>query len=142
MISFQLKCSLNHEFEAWFRSSDGFEEQRSSGDVSCPVCGDAKVEKALMAPNVAAYKGQSSQEDSRTEVIAQEVQKALDMVRNHVEDNCDYVGDQFADEARRIHYGETEERGIYGEATQEESKELDEEGIEIVQMPLAPRRNS
>jgi len=142
MISFQLKCSSNHEFEAWFRSSDSYEEQCDSGDVICPTCGDAKISKALMAPAVASSKGKASKHEVRAQEVAREVLEAVGKLQEHVEKNCDYVGDEFAEEARRIHYGETEERGIYGEATVEETKDLDDEGIEIFKVPVIPRRDS
>ena len=142
MISFQLKCSSNHEFEAWFRSSDGYEEQRASGDVICPICGDAEISKALMAPAVASRKGKTSKHEVRAQEVAREVLDAVGKMQEQVEKSCDYVGDEFAEEARRIHYGETEERGIYGEATVEETKDLDDEGIEIFKVPVIPRRDS
>jgi hypothetical protein len=142
MISFQLRCSSDHEFEAWFRSSEGYEEQLASGDVVCPSCGDKKVTKALMAPSVASKKGKPSKHEVRAQEVAKEVLEAVGKMQDHVEKNCDYVGEKFADEARRIHYGETEERGIYGEATVEETKDLDEEGIEIFKVPTLPRRDS
>jgi len=142
MISYQLRCQTGHEFEAWFRSSAGYDEQRASGDVSCPLCGDLEISKAPMAPAVASKKGKPSKHEIRAQEVAREVLDAVDKMRNRVEENCDYVGDQFADEARKIHYGETKERGIYGEATKEETQDLDEEGIEVYQLPMAPRRNS
>ncbi len=142
MICFQLRCFSGHEFEAWFRSSDGYEEQRVSGDVICPVCGDQEIDKALMAPAVTTKKGQPSKAEVRAREVAREVLEALGSVRNQIEEQCDYVGDKFADEARRIHYGETKERGIYGEATAEESRELDDEGIEVFQLPKSTRRNN
>lgn len=143
MISYQLKCSTGHEFEAWFPSSGSYDEQRASGDVSCPMCGDLEVMKAPMAPNVASRKDSvRTSHEVRAEEVAQEIVDAAYKMREHVEANCDDVGKQFAEEARRIHYGEAEERGIYGEATTEETQSLDEEGIEVFRMPSLPRRNS
>jgi hypothetical protein len=142
MISYTLRCFSGHEFEAWFRSSDSYETQRVSGDVTCPVCGDQDIEKALMAPAIASKKGRPSTAEIRAREVAREVLEAIGSVRNQIEENCDYVGDQFADEARRIYYGETEERGIYGEATVEETQELDEEGIEVFQLPKSIRHNN
>ncbi len=143
MISYQLKCSTGHEFEAWFRSSESYDEQRVSGDVSCPLCGDPEVMKAIMAPALAT--GRNSDvpvtHEERASEVAREVLEAVGKLREHVEENCDYVGEDFADEARRIHNGEAEERGIYGEANSEESESLDEDGIEYFRLPTPPRRN-
>lgn len=144
MISYQLKCSTGHEFEAWFPSSASYDEQRASGDVSCPMCGDLEIMKAPMAPNVATSKGRESMRpahEARAEEVAQEIVEAAHKLREHVEANCDNVGTEFAEEARRIHYGEAEERGIYGEATPEETQSLDDEGIEVFRLPNPPRRN-
>lgn len=142
MITYQLKCSSGHEFEAWFRSSAGYDEQRGSGDISCPMCGDLEIMKALMAPSI-GKKGNSvvSSHEQRASEVAREVLDAVDTIRKHVEENCDYVGTEFADEARKIHYGESEERGIYGEATTEDNQALDEEGIQVFRIPTAPRRD-
>jgi hypothetical protein len=143
MITYQLKCSTGHEFEAWFRNSAGYDEQQATGDISCPMCGDQEIMKALMAPSV-GKKGNASvsSHEARASEVAREVLDAVDTIRKHVEDSCDYVGTDFADEARKIHYGETEERGIYGEATQEDNQALDEEGIEVFRIPTPPRRDS
>lgn len=144
MISYQLKCSTGHEFEAWFPNSGSYDEQRASGDVSCPMCGDLEVMKAPMAPNVSTSKGRESTRpahEARAEEVAHEIVEAAHKLREHVEANCDNVGTEFAEEARRIHYGEAEERGIYGEATSEETQSLDDEGIEVFRLPNPPRRN-
>jgi len=142
MISFQLKCSTGHEFEAWFPNSASYDEQRVSGDVSCPVCGDPEVVKALMAPAVASRKdSMRPAHEARAEEVAREIVEAAHKLRDHVEQNCENVGTEFAEEARRIHYGEAEERGIYGEASSEETESLDEEGIEVCRLPPLPRRN-
>lgn len=144
MISYQLKCSTGHEFEAWFPSSGSYDEQRASGDVNCPMCGDPEVMKAPMAPNVATRKGSDIRpaHEARAEEVAQEIVEAAHKLREHVEANCDNVGTGFAEEARRIHYGEAEERGIYGEATFEETQSLDDEGIEVYRLPTPSRRSS
>ena len=147
MIVFDLKCSADHQFEAWFQSSSAYEEQLAMGVVECPVCGDIDVAKAPMAPNVTS-KGNSRPDasgvaarsgDPKLELLAAEAEKAIENLRSHVEENCDYVGDSFADEARKIHYGESEERGIYGETTATESKDLIDEGIDVLPLPT-PRR--
>ncbi len=150
MIVFDLKCSANHRFEAWFRSSSAYEEQKAVGLVECPHCGSNDVSKALMAPNVAS-KGNQKPEmasvaartgDPKLQEVVAEAQKVLTKLKNHVEANCDYVGDKFADEARKIHYGEAEERGIYGESTLQEAKELLEEGVEVMPLPGLGRKDA
>ena len=129
MILFSLRCASGHEFEAWFRDGDGFEAQLKAGEITCPHCGDAQVEKAMMAPRIGR-----SREKTRAPSPAQ-MRAALVELRRQVEANCDYVGERFAEEARRIHHGEADPHGIYGEATSEESKELAEEGISFGRIP-------
>jgi hypothetical protein len=143
MILYQLRCEKGHEFEAWFKGSAGFEAQNRRGEVECPFCGTTKIAKAPMAPNLVGGRGEP--EPTRpgdTREIASKVIEAVRKLRRHVENNCDYVGDAFPEEARRIHYGEKEARGIYGEATTDETRRLDEEGIEVFRLPGTPRRNS
>lgn len=148
MIRYALACEKDHEFDGWFSSSDGFEAQAAMGDVVCPWCGSAKIRKALMAPSIGKSIGKSSGKSSVAKAgeaapneIAREMSKALRALKAHVEKNFDYVGGQFADEARRIHYGETEARGqgIYGEATPDEARDLIEEGVEVAPLPVSPR---
>lgn len=144
MISYQLKCSSGHQFEAWFPSSGAYDEQHAAGDVSCPLCGGQDVTKAPMAPAVASRKDSarpSREAEARAQTVAREIVETAYRLREHVEQTCDNVGTAFAEEARRIHYGETEVRGIYGEATVEETRSLDEEGIEVYRLPSLPRRN-
>ncbi|MBV9827064.1 MAG: DUF1178 family protein [Alphaproteobacteria bacterium] len=129
MIRFALRCSAGHEFEAWFRDGDGYEAQQQSGEISCPECADTKVEKALMAPNI----GRSR--DKVPALTPAQMRAALVELRRQVETHCDYVGEQFPEEARRIHYGEADPHPIYGEASAEEAKELSEEGIEVGRIP-------
>jgi hypothetical protein len=136
MIVFELKCGSDHTFEAWFQDSKAYERQRRRKDIACPVCGDSEVEKAPMAPAVARSR-ESQAADERKMVKAALQQLAA--VRKHVEENCDYVGPKFADEARKMHHGEVEKRDIYGEATAEEAKELAEEGVEFARIPWGPR---
>ena len=131
MISFNLACEREHEFEGWFANSAAFETQRSDGLLECPVCGSHKVEKALSAPNIAASR-------SREAARAQEARRHAVMLakfREAVEKTHENVGERFAEEARKIHYGETEERGIFGKATPEEVSELVEEGVPIAPLP-------
>jgi hypothetical protein len=139
MIVFDLKCPQDHVFEAWFRDSGAFDRQAKAGKVTCPSCGSTKVSKALMAPNIASRKEKSSAEQREA---ASKTVKLLRELRQHVEKNCDYVGERFAEEAKRIHYGETSKRSIYGEATPEQAKDLLEEGIEFGQIPWVPPQDS
>jgi hypothetical protein len=150
MIVFDLKCRKDHVFEAWFPDSASFAEQADGGKVLCPVCGSRKVTKALMAPNLAAGKGRAagcerSEDKAASSADSQkagELRRLLRELRDHVESNCDYVGDRFAEEARRIHYGEADARGIYGETSEAESSALKDEGIEVARIPWLPRENS
>jgi hypothetical protein len=128
MILFTLRCASGHEFEAWFRDGEGFEAQQHAGEIACPHCGDSHVEKALMAPHI----GRSR---DKAPISPLQMRAALLELRRQVESHCDYVGERFAEEARRIHYGEIDPRGIYGEATTEESEALAEEGIEVGRIP-------
>jgi hypothetical protein len=132
MILFSLRCTSGHEFEAWFRDGNGFETQRNAGEIACPHCGAAEVEKAVMAPRIGR-----SREKTPAMSPAQ-LRTALVELRRQVETNCAYVGERFAEEARRIHYGEADPHGIYGEASAEESRELAEEGISFGRIPWIP----
>ena len=140
MIVYDLKCRKDHVFEAWFRDSAAFDAQAEAGDVRCPVCGSKKVEKALMAPNLARGKAETGVSVEAEK--AAEQRHALVELRRQVEENCDYVGDRFPEEARKIHYGETDPRGIYGESTPEEAKALDEEGVKVQRIPWLPPENA
>lgn len=145
MIRYQLRCSHGHEFEAWFKDSAAYDVQAEAGHVACPSCGDNAVCKAPMAPGVISSKSttrSAKETEARAQQVAQQILQAVDKLRNHVEENCDYVGDQFADEARRIHYGKSEDRGIYGEASDEETEELIDEGIDVFQLPGSKRRDN
>ena len=133
MIVFTLRCTSGYEFEAWFRDGQAFEAQREGGEITCPHCGDTAVEKAVMAPRL------SRSRETAQAVSPERLRAALVELRRQVEANCDYVGDRFAEEARRIHYGETDPHGIYGEATAEESRSLSEEGVSFGRIPwIAP----
>lgn len=150
MIVFDLRCGQAHIFEAWFGSSADFEAQAARGLVACPICGDAGVEKAVMAPAVAPKGNQrrapAPSADRPVAAHPPEAVKAmlaaLAQVQATVEANCDYVGDRFADEARAIHLGETEARGIYGEATPEQAAALRDEGIDVAPLPFRPKRSA
>jgi len=146
MILYDLHCKTGHEFEAWFRDSTAYDRQRKSGSVLCPICGDKKVEKAMMAPAVS--KGRSGESEARAPATPPEAAKLAEAMkflrhlRSQVEANCDNVGPRFAEEARRIHYREVEPRGIYGEASKAESEALKEEGIEFGELPWVPQHDS
>ena len=142
MIRYSLSCHDGHGFEGWFASSEAYDDQQAKGGIACPSCGSTTVHKALMAPAVTT----SRQRDSvrlaanvpeRTEMVA-----ALRKLREHLTENADYVGPKFAEEARRIHYNETEKRGIYGEASSEEAHALAEEGIEFHPLPVLPEEHN
>jgi len=132
MILFSLRCASGHEFEAWFRDGDGFEAQQNAGGIACPHCGDTQVEKAVMAPRIGRSRANTPA------ISPAQMRAALVELRRQVETNCAYVGERFAEEARRIHYGEADPQGIYGEASEEESKELAEEGISFGRIPWIP----
>ena len=144
MIRYSLICDKDHEFDGWFGSSADFDKQAKRWLVECPICGSIKVQKALMTPGVPA---RSNRKDDAQPVKAlhapadPKLQAMMQMVRElrqQVEANADYVGDRFAEEARRIHYGEEDPRGIYGEATLKEAVELQEEGIGVLPLPKLP----
>ncbi|HEX3500572.1 MAG TPA: DUF1178 family protein [Stellaceae bacterium] len=132
MILFALRCAADHEFEGWFRDGATFDRQSAGGKISCPQCGDKSVTKAPMAPRVARARNAAAAPSPA------ELRKALQELRRHVETHCDYVGERFAEEARRIHYGESDPRGIYGEASDDDAKDLAEEGIEVNRIPWLP----
>jgi hypothetical protein len=137
MILFELKCGGGHTFEAWFRNGDNYESQVAAGEVACPTCGDARIEKAPMAPRI----GKSRDGGDKAAAQRAEVMAKLRELRKQVESNCDYVGDRFAEEARKIYYGEVDERAIYGETTPGEAEELREEGVPFAAIPWVPTGN-
>lgn len=139
MIRYALACEHGHEFEGWFGSSDAYEEQSLAGQVECPVCATKAVRKQIMAPAVAGTR-KSAASDLSPQMRSM-VMEAMGKVRQHVEDNFDYVGDTFATEARAIHEGRSEDRGIYGEASPAEIKALKEDGVQIAPLPpAAPKK--
>jgi len=154
MILFDLRCGKGHVFEAWFRDGATAEKQIAGRKIACPSCGTAKVEKAPMAPRIGKGGRAAAAESGAAENAAAEpsqpqgavmtkemaakaaqLRKELKELRTKIEANCDYVGGRFAEEARKIHYGEVDARGIYGEATDAESKELADQGIEFGRIP-------
>ncbi len=148
MIKYALACEQAHAFESWFASSDAFEAQRKRGFVTCPVCDSPEVGKQIMAPALARRDRDPAPrppaEAAEAQPMAllsepeQQLRAMLKALREHVTKNAENVGDRFADEARRMHYGEAEHRSIYGEANPHEAKALWEEGIEVHPLPLLP----
>ena len=167
MIRYALNCDRGHVFESWFQNSAAYDKQAKRSLVTCPVCGSAKIEKAIMAPRVSASaaddeiaaprlpappQAPSSQAlapqakapaaaNTSVAMISppeQELRQKLKEIRDHITKNASYVGTRFPEEARKIHYGETEHRSIYGEASPDEAKELFEEGIEFHPLPILP----
>jgi hypothetical protein len=131
LIVYALQCSEGHDFEGWFRDGAAFDEQEAGGKLVCPMCDTHSVRKAPMAP---ALKGAPVERSSGPEEI-RKMRRFMTGLRKYVEQNADYVGPQFPEEARKIHYGETEERQIYGEASLKEARELIEEGIDVAPLP-------
>ncbi|MEM0923106.1 MAG: DUF1178 family protein [Pseudomonadota bacterium] len=137
MILYRLICAEGHEFESWFASSSSFEEQQAAGLISCACCGSTEIERSLMAPAVRPG-GKSA---ALTEPADQKA-AMLAKLRRKIEAESDYVGPEFAEEARRINLGEAEARGIWGEASGEEAKSLIEDGIPIAPLPFMRRLDS
>ncbi|MEE1656897.1 DUF1178 family protein [Microvirga sp. CF3062] len=144
MIKYALACEQAHEFESWFPSSDAFETQRKRGFVTCPFCNSAKVEKQIMAPSVARTGKMPSAPAPEPQPVAvlsdreRELRAALRALREHVMKNAENVGKDFVEEARKMHFGETEERSIYGEADLAEARALLDEGIDVLPIPVMP----
>ncbi|MEX2649260.1 MAG: DUF1178 family protein [Alphaproteobacteria bacterium] len=141
MIVFDLKCPKDHVFEAWFRDSKTYERQRKAGAVSCPACGSTRIDKAVMAPNVATRKGREAAPAEATPAAAvmpdpREARAYAAALREHIRTNFADVGDKFADEARKIHYGEVTKRNIHGRATKDEARALHDEGVEFGTVPF------
>jgi hypothetical protein len=153
MIHYDLRCGQDHTFDGWFKDSAAFERLAKRGLVECPHCGDVKVARALMRPAVAKRRAlpapvpapsPSLQPPAPSPEVAggklpAHMRAMLQKMRAEVEKHCDYVGPQFAEEARKIHRGESDKRGIYGEASPEQAEALAEEGIEVSQIPWVPR---
>jgi len=137
MIKFELRCTADHTFEGWFRNGATFDAQAAAHEISCPVCGSTDVSKALMAPRIA--KGKPAPDEAKT--LKAEAMKQLQALRREVEANAEYVGPNFAEEARKIHYGEVESKAIYGEASEQEAAALREEGVEFARIPWVPNTN-
>jgi hypothetical protein len=165
MIRYTLNCDQGHSFESWFANSGAYDKQAKRGLVSCPVCGSVKVEKAIMAPNLASNLAHGDATDPRPptpptpppplqpapmppippktpvammSAAERELRHKLKELRDHITKNAHYVGPRFPEEARKIHYGEAEHRSIYGEASPDEAQQLHEEGIEFHPLPILP----
>jgi hypothetical protein len=153
MIHYILRCERGHAFESWFQSSAAYEQQEKRKLVNCPVCGSAKVERGIMAPQIVSKKGRDIVEPapaaampatttpaSAPLVMAQEreVRAKLRELRDHILSSSDNVGERFPNEARKMHYGDIEHRPIYGEASPDEARALMEEGVEVSTLPLLP----
>jgi len=152
MIRYNLRCERDHAFESWFQSSSAYETQEKRKLVNCPVCGSAKVERAIMAPQIVSQKGrdvavpapaaatEATAPASTPLMMAQEreLRAKLKELRDHIVKNADNVGERFPNEARKMHYGDIEHRPIYGEASPEEARSLIEEGVEVSPLPVLP----
>jgi hypothetical protein len=152
MIRYNLRCERGHAFESWFQSSSAYEAQEKRKLVNCPSCGSAKVERAIMAPQIVSQKGRDRAAPvpaTSTEVTApastplmmaqeRELRVKLKELRDHIVKNADNVGERFPNEARKMHYGDIEHRPIYGEASPDEARSLIEEGVEVSPLPVLP----
>ena len=134
MILFDLLCAEDHVFEAWFLDSETYESQAASGVIECPVCGDTRIAKALMAPNVA--RGMEAIVPTQAAMVMNQ----LRAMHEEMARNSDDVGESFPEEARKIHYGETAKRNIHGRANLDDARALDDEGIEFGILPPLPKR--
>jgi hypothetical protein len=154
MIHYHLRCERGHAFESWFQSSSAYEAQEKRKLVNCPTCGSAKVERAIMAPQIVSKTGRDNVAPApaaATEVAApapastpllmaqeRELRTKLKELRDHIVKNADNVGERFPNEARKMHYGDIEHRPIYGEASPDEARALVEEGVEVTPLPVLP----
>ena len=151
MIKYDLRCERGHSFESWFQSSSAYDSQHKRKLVTCPNCGSAKVEKAIMAPRLAGTRKRGNASAPATTespssatpaplMMAQEreLRAKLKELRDHIVKHADNVGERFANEARAMHYGDKEHRPIYGEASPDEAKSLIDEGIEVSPLPTLP----
>jgi hypothetical protein len=155
MIRYSLRCDHDHAFESWFQDSSAYDTQVKRKLVSCPVCSSVRIEKAIMAPRIVGKKGRERVEptpaapaNAETPVAAtstplvmaqeRELRAKLKELRDHIVKNADNVGEQFPNEARKMHYGDIEHRPIYGEASPDEARSLVDEGIEVSPLPVLP----
>ncbi len=144
MIRYDLICEQGHEFDGWFSNSAAFDKQARKGLVACVHCGSTNIEKQMMAPGIPVKSNRRSEAPAKPVLATtldprqQKIAQLMRELRKAVEENAEYVGDSFAEEARKIHYEEDEKRGIYGETTAEDAEDLIEEGIEIHPLPILP----
>jgi hypothetical protein len=145
MIRYTLACEHGHTFESWFADSAAYDKQAKRGLVTCPQCGSAKVEKAIMAPQLAGTRKHQepapAPEKAPVAMLSPQekgLRQKLKELRDHLTQNAEHVGPKFPDEARKMHYGEIEHRSIYGEASPDEAKALAEEGVEFHPLPMLP----
>tara|TARA_B100001029_G_C14952523_1_gene389661 strand:- start:248 stop:661 length:414 start_codon:yes stop_codon:yes gene_type:complete len=137
MIVFNLNCKdCNYTFEGWFENSKEFLKQNKNNLINCPSCESNNVQKGLMTPNL------NKKSNSKDKKIKKTIASNISKLKKIVEKNFDYVGDRFSDEAKKMKYGETKERSIYGEATLEQTKELIEEDIDVVHLPFSSKKNN
>jgi hypothetical protein len=157
MIRFSLRCQNAHEFESWFKDGEAHARMASAGLLECPVCGDTHITKALMAPAIKKARGVKGRAEAAPPAavapkppeaeaprlaagpMPAQIVALLQRMRGEIEKSCDYVGQDFAKEARRIHEGEVPPRGIYGEATEADTEALREDGIDVARLPWVPR---
>lgn len=135
MIRYALRCENGHDFDGWFRSSEGFDKMQAAGQVGCTECGSVKVGKSLMAPAVPAEK-------PRLAAPRDPKESAIEKLREHVEKNSDYVGMRFVEEARAMHDGSRPSRAIHGEARLEEARKLLEDGVPVAPLPFIPKQKA
>lgn len=144
MIQYALKCAEGHQFDSWFQSAAAFEKLQAAGHVACAVCGSNSVAKSLMAPRVSGKTKASPEADEQapTPTVPPEYEKAVKALKEHVEKNSDYVGKDFARQARDMHVGDAPERPIWGEAKPDEAKKLIDDGINVAPLPFVPSRKT
>jgi hypothetical protein len=142
MIRYSLKCGAGHGFDSWFKNAEAFSVLRAAGQVSCPVCGSAEVDKELMAPAVRPARKAEAAAPVRPNLSApaSDLEEKIAALRRQIEENSEYVGMNFAAEARRIHTGEAEERAIHGEAKPDEARAMIEDGLPVAPLPFLPAR--
>lgn len=143
MINYSLKCTDGHVFDSWFQSADAFDKLLGAGMISCAICGSSEVAKSVMAPNVRpARKAATSPENRPLSTPANSQEAALAQLKEHVEKNSDYVGMNFAAQARAMHEGDAPARSIHGEAKPEEARKLIEDGVPVMPLPFRPTRKT
>jgi len=141
MIRFALHCDQAHEFDVWFRSNNDYEIQYKKQLINCPICGSTAIEKTLMAPSVSTTR-KCEQVVTGDEQAKTRIRKQLQQLAKSVRENADYVGEQFAEEARKIHFGEVNPRTIYGEANKQEIASLLQDGIDVLPLPALPEKQN